>query len=559
MRPLALGLIVACVACSPSADFVIRGGRVFTADSAQPWARAVAVAGGRILYVGSDSGVERYIGRATRVHVLPGTLMLPGFHDAHVHPIGGGTSLEECDISGLNARAAVLARIKACARANPATPWVRGRGWELPVFPAANPRRELLDSLVPDRPAYFTAADGHSAWVNSRALAIGGVTAATADPPRGRIERDARGAPSGTLRESAARLVSSHLPAYTHDDRVRALRRALALANQYGITSLIDASVDSAALAAWLELERRGELTARVVAAIHVDPAGGAAQVRPLARLGRSYTGPLLRATAAKIYADGVLESKTAAVLEPYLGGPPDDRGRANLEPATFDSLVIALDREGFQVHVHAIGDRGVREALDAFEAARRANGPRDSRHQIAHLEMIDTADVPRFAALGVYANFQPLWAWNDSYIRDLTAPILGPERSSRLYPIGSVVRHGGTLVAGSDWPVSSLNPLEAIQVAVTRRAPDDTVAGPAWLPNEVVSLEEIVRAYTVNGARASFEERDTGTISAGKAADLIVLDRDLFAIRPQDIHRARVVLTLLEGRVVYRDTTAIR
>ncbi|HTG54240.1 MAG TPA: amidohydrolase family protein, partial [Gemmatimonadaceae bacterium] len=286
------------------------------------------------------------------------------------------------------------------------------------------------------------------------------------------------------------------------------------------------------------------------------DPAAGAEQVPRLIAQRTRYTTGHVRATAAKIYADGVIEAKTAALLEPYVG--TDDRGPAERTPASMDSLVTALDRAGFQVHIHAIGDRAVRMSLDAFAAARAANGVRDSRHQIAHLEMIDTLDVPRFAQLGVLANFQPLWAYRDSYVHDLTEPVIGPERSSRLYPLGSVARTGGTIVAGSDWNVSSINPLEAIQVAVTRRDPDGP-PGPPWLPAEVVSLDRILAAYTIVGARANFQENETGSITVGKAADLIVLDHDLTAISPFEIHATHVLLTMLEGRVVFGDVTALR
>jgi len=260
-----------------------------------------------------------------------------------------------------------------------------------------------------------------------------------------------------------------------------------------------------------------------------------------------------VRPITAKIFADGVIESGTAALLEPYTG--THSVGPTDIQPAAMDSLVIALDKAGFQVHVHAIGDRAVREALDAFAAARAANGVRDSRHQIAHLEMIDTLDVPRFAQLGVLANFQALWAFRDSYVRDLTEPVLGPERSSRLYPLGAVARAGGTIVGGSDWNVSSMNPLEAIQVGVTRRDPG-APAGPPWLPDQVVSLDRMLRAYTIMGAFANFQERRTGSIEVGKAADLILLDRDLFAIPAVQIHSTGVLLTLLNGHPVFRDPT---
>jgi len=559
------GSLIACAAgialpahaqSAAPADFVFRGGTVYTSDSAHPRASAAAVTRGRITYVGDEAGAAKLVGAKTVVIDLRGRMLLPGFEDSHVHPASGGVALGECKLELDTTRAMVLAKIAKCAHETPGTGWLRGRGWQLPVFPHANPSRQLLDSVVPDRPAYFRSADGHGAWANTKALAIAGITAATPDPPRGRIERDASGAPSGTLRESAADLVARRLPARTWQDYVHGLRRSMALANRLGITSLTDADADTLMMLAYVALDSASQLTTRIMATQATDPAAGAEQVPRLIAQRTRYTTGRVRATAAKIYADGVIEAKTAALLEPYVG--TTDRGPAERTPASMDSLVTALDRAGFQVHIHAIGDRAVRMSLDAFAAARAANGVRDSRHQIAHLEMIDTLDVPRFAQLGVLANFQPLWAYRDSYVHDLTEPVIGPERSSRLYPLGSVARTGGTIVAGSDWNVSSINPLEAIQVAVTRRDPDGP-PGPPWLPAEVVSLDRILAAYTIVGARANFQENETGSITVGKAADLIVLDHDLTAISPFEIHATHVLLTMLEGHVVFGDVNALR
>ena len=536
---------------SAPADIVFRGGTVWTADSAHPRARAVAVAKGRIAYVGTDEGATAYIGPKTMVIDLRGRMLLPGIEDSHLHPATGGVWLASCLLTADTTRAMVIAHVARCGRETPGTGWIRGRGWALPLFPQANPTRQLLDSLVPDRPVYLRSADGHGAWVNSKALALAHIIAATPDPPRGRIERDASGAPSGTLRESAEDLVTAVMPPRTVEEFMEGLRRTMALANSLGITTLTEADGDSVMLEAYLALDRAGALTVRVLAAQTTDPAAGPAQVARLAALRTRFTGKRFRATSAKIDADGVIESHTSYLLEPYLD--THDRGPSNLTPAAMDSLVIALDRAGFQVHIHAIGDGAVRISLDGFAAARAANGVRDSRHQIAHLEMIDTLDVPRFAQLGVLANFQSLWALRDSYIRDLTEPILGPERSARLYPLASVAGRGGMLVGGSDWIVSSMNPYEAMQVAITRRDPFDGPGAP-WIPKELVSLEQILTAYTINGAHANFQETETGSIEKGKAADLVLLDRDLFAIAPTEIHAARVLLTLLDGAPVYGD-----
>ncbi|MBA2685438.1 MAG: amidohydrolase [Gemmatimonadaceae bacterium] len=550
--------LVAATSCASSthdyADMVFRGGPVYTVDSTLPRASAVGVTGTRIVFVGDDSGVARLIGPKTRVIELKGRMLLPAFHDSHLHPVTAGIRMNECALDDLTTPAQVADSIAKCAKASPSGAWFRGHGWQLPVFPHANPSRALLDSLIPGRPAYVRAADGHSAWVNSRALELAHVTAQTKDPRDGRIERDPAGNPSGTLREGAADLISSILPKTTPEQRVEGLTRAVAYANSLGIIGLQEASADSDILVAYQTLDQRHALNARVIASIYVDPAAGVSQLPQMIRLRDQFAGNRFRATGAKIFADGVVEARTSALLEPYLD--THDRGPANLTPAGFDSLAIALDKAGFQIHVHAIGDRAVRMALDAIEAAQRANGAHDARDHIAHLEMIDTLDLPRFKALGVYANFQALWAFRDSYIRDLTEPVLGPERSSRLYPLGGVAAAGGTIVGGSDWGVSSLNPLEAIEVGATRCDPAATVACVSWLPKERVSLDEMIAAYTIVGARLAFEEKISGSITVGKAADLIVLDRDLFAIPPAQISEAHVLLTLFDGRDVYHDAS---
>ena len=559
IRPAALALAallaVSCAASAPPerADLILTNGAVHTMAAARPRAEAVAVAGGRILFVGTTARALRFRGEATRVIDLGGRMVLPAFQDSHIHLVTGGLELLACNLAGLGTKEAVFARIREYAAAHPELPWIVGGGWDLPLFPQASPRKEDLDALAPDRPAVMDAADGHSAWVNSKALALAGVAKDTPDPFGGRIERDPKtGEPTGTLRESAAGLVERLVPKTEPEGYIRGLKAGLALANRYGIASIIEASADPELLDVYAALDRGGELTVRVLASLHVATDRGVSEAARLTELGRRYAGRRLKATAAKIFADGVMEPHTAALLEPYVDRP-GDRGTPLLEPEAFDRLAVALDRAGFQIHVHAIGDRAVRMSLDAFAAAGRANGFRDMRHHIAHLELIDPADIPRFRRLGVAANFQALWAYADPYITDLTLPILGPARSRWLYPVGSVAATGAAIVGGSDWSVSSMNPLEAIEVALTRRGPDDP-PGPAWIPEERVGLETMLRAYTVNGAWLSHEERTRGTLEPGRAADLIVLDRDLTRIPAQEISDARVLWTLLDGRPVFRD-----
>jgi predicted amidohydrolase YtcJ len=551
-------LAALCVAASPApgpepADLVFRHGAVYTVDATRSWAEAAVVAGGRIVFVGSDAEASRWIGPKTRVVDLGGKMLLPAFHDSHVHPISGGIDSLEVDLHGLATPEEVLEKIRAYAAANPGAAWVRGTGWELTTFPDANPTKAQLDRVVPDRPAYFDASDGHSAWVNSKALSIAGVTKATPDPPHGRVERDpATGEPSGALREDATELVSRHLPKRTAKDYAAGLAAALKIANAFGLTSLQEANATEEELAAYAAADANGTLTARVVAAIHCDTDRGVADVPRLAALRQKYRGgKRFRAGAVKIFADGVLETRTAAVLEPYVGFG-DDRGKLNVEPEAFEALATALDAQGFQIHVHAIGDRGIRATLDALEAARRANGPRDARHHVAHIELFAPADIPRFRGLGVVANFQPLWANGDEYLLKLTEPKLGPERSRWLYPIRSLRESGAAVAFGSDWDVSSLNPLDGIEVAVTHREPSKG-PGPAWLAEERIGLPDAIAGYTIGGAYVDFTEKETGSIETGKAADLVVLNRNLFAIPPSQIHETKVLWTLLEGKEVYR------
>ncbi len=549
---LTLASLGAALGAPAAAELVFTNGAVYTVDGARSWAEAVGISGGRIVFVGTGAAAKAWIGPSTKVVDLGGKMLLPAFHDSHVHPISGGMEALECDLHGLATADEVLKAVAAYAAAHPAAKWIRGGGWDLTLFPAGNPSKALLDKIVPDRPVLLDASDGHSAWANSKALALAGITKATPDPPLGRIERDPKtGEPSGALREDAVGLVSKLLPRRTPADYAAGLKKGLEIANGFGLTSLQEASASEEELKAYADADAAGTLTARVNASIYVNTDKGVSELPRLMALRSKYRGKRLRADGVKIFADGVLETRTAAVLEPYIGFG-DDRGKANLKPADFQALAIALDKEGFQIHIHAIGDRAIRDSLDALEAAEKANGRRDARHHVAHLELIEPPDIPRFRRLGVVANFQPFWANGDQYITELTEPELGPERSRWLYPIASVLAAGGVTAFGSDWSVSSMNPLDGIEVAVTHREPPKG-PGPAWLPQEQIALPEAIAGYTIGGAYLDFREKETGSIEVGKAADLIVLDRNLFEIPPSQIHDVKVLSTLLEGKEVYR------
>ncbi|MGH7513542.1 MAG: amidohydrolase [Gemmatimonadales bacterium] len=558
IRPLLIltaVLPLATAACrhsgEPPADLVFRHGAVYTMDAARSWAGAVAVRGGRIVYVGADTLPPGTIGPKTEVVDLKGEMLLPAFQDAHVHLIDGGVELGDCDLTGAESAAQVAAAVRSYASAHPTLPWIRGSGWQLPYFPDGNPRKELLDSLVPDRPAFLWAADGHSAWANSRALVLAGITRDTPDPANGRIERDPRSRePAGTVRESAAALFDRVLPVHTAAEFAEGLDRAQRLALSLGLTTIFDADVEEPELRGYADADRAGRLHLRVVAALDASGSGDTMLAR-LRDWRVRYATPHVRPTAVKLYQDGVIEARTAAMLAPYLDRH-GDAGQPVRDQATLDALTRALDRDGFQIHVHAIGDRAIRMTLDALERAAMANGPRDRRAGIAHLELIDPADIPRFRQLGVVANFQARWANGDEYLTKMTEPALGPARSRWLYPIASVARTGAVVAGGSDWSVSSLDPLEAIEVGITHREPGDTVT-PPWNPAERVDLPTMLALYTINAAWAYHLEGETGSIEVGKLADLIVLDRNLFALPTSRIHEAKVIRTVAKGRTVFR------
>jgi predicted amidohydrolase YtcJ len=532
---------------------VFHGGRVWSAHLGDERPTALAVRGGRIAAVGSDREVRGLAGPRVAAVDLRGRLLLPGFIDAHVHPVWGGLGSMRCDLHDVDP-SAYEATIRAYAERAPDRAWIEGAGWYMAAFPGGTPRLEQLDRVVSDRPAFLENRDGHGAWVNSRALELAGLDRDTPDPPDGRIERDDDGRPSGTLHEGAMDLVRRLVPRPTPAELEEAVLRAQAELHGLGITGWQDAIVDDETLPAYLAVAGRGELTARVVGALWWDRHRGEEQIEDLLALRERGRAGRFAATSVKVMQDGVAENFTAAMTAPYLDVHGLDTGNAGLsmvEPELLKRAVARLDAEGFQVHVHAIGDRAVREALDAFEAARAANGPTDGRHHIAHLQVVHPDDLPRFAALGVTANAQPFWACFDSQMVDLTLPFLGPERSAWQYPFGSLLRAGARLAFGSDWTVSTANPLLELEVAVNRVDPDHR-SDDAFYPAERLTLEQGLRAFTEGSAYVNHLDHVTGTLEVGRLADLAVLDRDVLAPDAGPVGEARVALTLVEGEIVF-------
>ncbi|MGH8869247.1 MAG: amidohydrolase [Actinomycetes bacterium] len=542
-------------------DLVLHSGGVFTGTVRHPYATAVAVDGGRVVAVGTDADVRGAVGAARESVDLAGRLVTPGFTDAHVHPVMGGMERLVCDLTDAATLEDSVDRVAAYARSHPDEPWVVGGGWMMAAFPGGTPTKELLDAVVPDRPVYLLNRDHHGAWVNSRALEVAGVDASTPDPPHGRLERDADGTPAGTLHEGAMDLVGRVRPKPVREDYLAGLLEGQRFLHALGVTGWQDAIVgtyggyeDTARV--YRDALDAGRLTARVVGAqwwargATVDDLD--ARVAEHVRRRDAERSDRFRLTSVKIMVDGVAENYTASMREPYLdacGCRTGNTGLSFLDPDVLRDAVVRLDAAGFQVHVHAIGDRAIGDALDAFAAARGTHGGNDNRHHVAHLQVVHTDDVARFAAHDVAVNMQALWACRDDQMVDLTLPFLGEERAAWQYPFGDLVRAGARPVMGSDWPVSSPDPLQAIHVAVNRVAPGEDAE--PLLPGQALDVTTALGAYTSGSAWVNHED-EGGVVREGARADLAVLDRDVLALPADEIASTSVDLTLVGGRPVF-------
>ena len=545
-------------------DTILLNAKVYTVNPIQPWASAIAIQNGQITYVGDDQGARELIDSNTQVVNLKGRMILPGFHDIHVHPVDSGVLYQQCALFDIQGQGVgkLLNKIRECALAKPDDEWIVGGGWTVSDFaPSGLPDKKLLDEIVPGRPVSLKSSDGHSLWVNSKALEVAGITATTPDPENGRIDRYPNSQePSGSLQEdSAIMLVMNHEPPLTSKDLINGLIYSRDLFHSLGITGIQDAIVKLEpgdgyfGLQAYNYLDDRDELNLHVVTALFWENETPLDQQLPKflnAREKQRVDGNV-KSTAIKIWQDGVIETHTAALLEPYSDRSDGFRGYLQNSPDNLKKAVVALDAAGFQIHFHAIGDRAIRVSLDALEEAQNINGVRDSRHHLSHIQQFDPADIPRFAELNVVANFQPLWAIQDNYITDLTWPRLGNERSKWLYPIGTIQRTGARIGFGSDWYVTSVNPLDGIEAAVTRLEPNGLTNIPLG-NNEEITLSQAIENYTINSAYVNFLDEKVGSIEVGKQADLVILDRNLFAIPTSEINEAKVVATLFEGRLVY-------
>jgi hypothetical protein len=535
------------------ANTILLNGRIYTLDSRQPWAEAVAISEDKILAVGSVKDISSYRDSSTKVIDLGGRLVLPGFTDCHIHFMDGSLGLTQVILNGATTVAEIQKRVKEYAAAHPSETWITGMGWTYPTFgPGALPDKKILDEVVSDKPVYLVAFDGHSSWANSKALTMAGIKRDTPDPPNGKIVRDNNGEATGALKESAGDLVAKFLPKPTREERLSALRLGMHEANKFGLVRVHSAGQDFEWLDLYDELRRKGDLSVRFYIAYFLDPpelTGDA--INKIEQARRTYKDDWISGGVVKTMLDGVVEAHTAAMLNPY-SDDPTQTGKLFWDPEKYKQAVKELDRRGLQIFTHAIGDRAVRLSLDAYEEAEKSNQTHDARPRIEHIETISAQDIPRFGKLGVVASFQPLHAYPDDDTLKIWARNVGPERAQRAWVWRSIESTGGLLAFGSDWPVVTLNPWPGVQNALTRQTTEgDPPDG--FVPKERISLEDTIKAYTLGAALAGRREKTEGSIEPGKLADLIVLSQDLFKIPPTEIVKTEVLLTFVGGKVVYQ------
>ncbi len=549
----ALPLSVWCQAPPPAAaETVVVNAKIYTVNAQQPWAEALAIRGGRILSVGSTREINNYRGPETRVIDAKGRLVLPGFTDCHIHFMEGSLGLLHVDLNGAATASEIQKRVSAYAVAHPRETWILGMGWTYPAFaPSGLPDRKILDEVVLDRPVLLEAYDGHTSWANSKALAVAGITRETPDPANGKIVRDEHGDATGALLEEAGELVSRFAPKPSREERLAALRKGLHEANRAGLTRVHSAGGDFEFLDLYDELRNKGELTVRQYVAYFLNPPElTPADIEKMERARNTYRDDWISGGAVKTMLDGVVEAHTAAMLTPY-SDDPSKTGKLFWDPEKYKQAIVELDGRGYQIFTHAIGDRAVRLALDAYEAARTKNGNKDARPRVEHIETITAADIPRFGTLGAIASFQPLHAYPDDDTLKIWARNAGPDRAGRAWVWHSIESSGGRLAFGSDWPVVTLSPWPGVQNALTRQTTEGDPPG-GWVPKERISLEDTIKAYTLGAAVAGRREKTEGSLEAGKVADLIILSQNLFEVAPSQTGKTEVVLTMAGGRVVY-------
>jgi predicted amidohydrolase YtcJ len=542
-------------------DLVIKKGFIYTADSLSTIAEAVAIKDGKFIYVGDDKGVSSFIGDRTKVIDLEERMILPGFIDAHCHPISSYRYFYELNLYNLKTIKNIQNAIKEYLISHPDAKYIRGRGWSDTDFLKTGPDKKIIDEIIKDIPVSFSSDGGHSIWVNSKTLELARITNDTKDPSGGVIERYPNtNEPNGTLRENAADLVSKIFPDYTVADLMKGLQAYQDMVLAFGITTAHDAYLDAGSneTEAYRNLESNNRLRMRFRASLYVDPEKGTEQIIILNEERLKNKGSLFQTNSAKIFIDGVVEGSTAFLNEPYKH-LPDSRGELLWKLNELDKICLELDKNKFQIHVHAIGDAATSVTLDAFNFTGEQNGKRDSRNQITHLQLVDPSDISRFKELSVIAVPQPYWFIKDDYYYNIQVPYLGQKRANEEYPMESFFNKGVIVASSSDYPVTiPCNPLKAIQFGITRSDLNTTESKDVLWPEERATLDQMIRSFTINGAYANFLDKVTGSIEVGKIADLIVLDKNLFEIPVTEINKAKILLTIFQGREVFTDSTFI-
>lgn len=535
------------------AEIIIQHAKVFTADEKHPWAQSVAIYKGKIVAIGTDDEVGRMRGIGTKMIDAGGKVVLPGFTDCHVHFLSGGLGLQRVNLDGAKNLDDILARLQKYADAHPDTPWILGRGWNYAMFaPETLPNKKPLDKLFPAWPVFLRGYDGHTSWANSRALALAGITKDTPNPPNGEIVRDpATGEATGALKEAASALVEKIVPKPDHVAILNAYRAGMRAAVQQGLTRVHSAGGDFDELATLSELRDEKQLWVRFsVAYLLQPPELRSEDLKTLEEAHKKFHDDWIDVSTVKFLLDGVIESHTAAMLAPY-SDDPSQKGSLFWDPEKYNAAVAELDKRGYQLYTHAIGDYAVRTALDGYEFALHKNKNKDHRNRVEHVETIDRADIPRFAKLNVIASLQPLHSYPDSDTLDVWARNIGPDRASRAWVWKSIAQAGGEYAFGSDWPVVTLNPWQGIQTAVTRQTAEGTPKD-GFVPTQRLSVPQAVQAYTLGAAFAGHREKMEGSIEKGKWADVIMIDRNIFEVDPHTINKTRVVLTIVGGKIVY-------
>jgi len=535
-------------------DLVLKNGAVYTVDRNRSWAQAVAITGEQIAFVGSNKGVEPFIGPETIVVDLAGKMVLPGFVEAHAHPSHAMDFVGNINLYSVHSLEEYETAIREFIAAHPDKETYRGSGWADTLFPNLGPTKEILDAILPDQPIALVSYDGHSLWVNSNTLEKAQINKDTPDPEGGRIERDPQtGEPSGTLRETAAKLVEEVIGDYTLEERKNALLAYQDMAARVGITMSHDAMLDPPSMAAYQALAAEDKLKIRFRGSITLDPDEDLKpQIEAVLDERTQNTHPFFQIPAAKIFVDGVVEGGTAYLHEPYTH-KPDFRGVPIWGPGILNETTLALDKKNLQIHYHVIGDAAASITLDALGLAQEKNGARDSRHLITHLQLVTPEDIQRCKDLGIIGVPQPFWFKIDSYFWELALPYLGEARADQQYPMQSLIDAGVIMASSSDFPVTiPFDPVIAIQTGITRSSPEDPSQGVLW-PEERANLEDMIVSYTYNGAYANFLEDKTGSLEVGKQADLIVLEHNLFEIPTEEISKTKVILTLIDGKKVFK------